>query len=611
MIPTPQAVAHKNYSTVTTLADLAPWLKACKEATIFAFDTETTSLNYMEAQLVGVSLCIEAGTAIYIPCGHDYVGAPEQISRPDLIAAIKPLLEDATQVICGQNLKYDINVLANYNIQWQAKIIDSMVQSYVLNSTASRHNMDALAQHYLDYQTVKYIDIAGKGVKQLTFNQVDIELASPYAAEDADITLRLAQHFSACLVLEPNLGKVYDTIERPLVPVLSRMERIGALVDAKVLGEQSQVIGKRLIELERDAYELAGEVFNLSSTQQLGAILYEKLGIPVTKKTPKGKPSTAEAVLQELAQDYELPKLLLQYRSLSKLKSTYTDKLPLEINPATGRIHTSYHQAVAATGRLSSSDPNLQNIPIRSAEGRQIRQAFVVPKGQVMVAADYSQIELRIMAHLSKDEGLLNAFATGQDVHKATAAEVFGVTVEQVSSDQRRSAKAINFGLIYGMSAFGLAKQLGISRAQSQDYIGRYFTRYPGVQEYMDHTKAIAAEQGYVETIYGRRLYLPDIKASNAIARQAAERTAINAPMQGTAADIIKRAMVSVDAWLASSGLNARMTMQVHDELIFEVDASQVDKLVVGIKSAMEGAAELLVPLIVDVGVGDNWDQAH
>ena len=611
VIPTPQVVAHKNYSTVTTLADLALWLKACKEATIFAFDTETTSLNYMEAQLVGVSLCIEVGTAIYIPCGHDYVGAPEQISRPDLIAAIKPLLEDATQVICGQNLKYDINVLANYNIQWQAKIIDSMVQSYVLNSTASRHNMDALAQHYLDYQTVKYIDIAGKGVKQLTFNQVDIELASPYAAEDADITLRLAQHFSACLVLEPKLEKVYDTIERPLVPVLSRMERIGALVDAKVLGEQSQVIGKRLIELERDAYELAGEVFNLSSTQQLGAILYEKLGIPVTKKTPKGKPSTAEAVLQELAQDYELPKLLLQYRSLSKLKSTYTDKLPLEINPATGRIHTSYHQAVAATGRLSSSDPNLQNIPIRSAEGRQIRQAFVVPKGQVMVAADYSQIELRIMAHLSKDEGLLNAFATGQDVHKATAAEVFGVTVEQVSSDQRRSAKAINFGLIYGMSAFGLAKQLGISRAQSQDYIGRYFTRYPGVQEYMDHTKAIAAEQGYVETIYGRRLYLPDIKASNAIARQAAERTAINAPMQGTAADIIKRAMVSVDAWLASSGLNARMTMQVHDELIFEVDASQVDKLVVGIKSAMEGAAELLVPLIVDVGVGDNWDQAH
>ena len=609
--PEHQTVTTKQYTTVTTLTELAPWLKACKEATIFAFDTETTSLNYMEAQLVGISLCIEVGTAVYVPCGHDYVGAPEQISRPDLIAAIKPLLEDATQVICGQNLKYDINVLANYDIEWQAKMIDSMVQSYVLNSTASRHNMDALAQHYLNYQTVKYIDIAGKGVKQLTFNQIDIEQASPYAAEDADITLRLAQYFSACLALEPKLENVYDTIERPLVNVLSRMERVGALVDAKVLGEQSQVIGKRLIELERDAYELAGEVFNLSSTQQLGAILYEKLGIPVTKKTPKGKPSTAEAVLQELAQEYELPKLLLQYRSLSKLKSTYTDKLPLEINPSTGRIHTSYHQAVAATGRLSSSDPNLQNIPIRSSEGRQIRQAFVVPKGQVMVAADYSQIELRIMAHLSKDEGLLNAFATGQDVHKATAAEVFGVTVEQVTSDQRRSAKAINFGLIYGMSAFGLAKQLGISRAQSQDYIGRYFTRYPGVQEYMDQTKILAADQGYVETIYGRRLYLPDIKASNAIARQASERTAINAPMQGTAADIIKRAMVRVDEWLASSGLNARMTMQVHDELIFEVDSNQVDALVVGIKSAMEGAAELLVPLIVDVGVGENWDQAH
>ena len=611
VVPVPAVVTTKHYTTVATLAELAPWLEACRTASVFAFDTETTSLNYMEAQLVGISLCIEAGTAVYVPCGHDYVGAPEQISRPDLIAAIKPMLEDAKQVICGQNLKYDINVLANYDITWQAQIIDSMVQSYVLNSTASRHNMDALAQHYLDYQTVKYIDIAGKGVKQLTFNQIDIEQAGPYAAEDADITLRLAQYFAECLALEPKLAAVYDAIERPLVKVLSRMERIGALVDAKVLGEQSQVIGKRLIELERDAYELAGEVFNLSSTQQLAAILYEKLGIPVTKKTPKGKPSTAEAVLQELAQEYELPKLLLQYRSLSKLKSTYTDKLPLEINPATGRIHTSYHQAVAATGRLSSSDPNLQNIPIRSSEGRQIRQAFIVPKGQVMVAADYSQIELRIMAHLSGDEGLLKAFAAGQDVHKATAAEVFGVTVEQVTSDQRRSAKAINFGLIYGMSAFGLAKQLGISRAQSQDYIGRYFTRYPGVQEYMDQTKTTAAAQGYVETLYGRRLYLPDIKASNAIARQASERTAINAPMQGTAADIIKRAMIKVDDWLASSGLNARMTMQVHDELIFEVDAAQVDTLVAGVKAKMEGAAELLVPLIVDVGVGENWDQAH
>jgi DNA polymerase-1 len=609
--PSVATVATKNYTTVSTLTELEPWLKACADAAVFAFDTETTSVNYMDAQLVGISLCIEAGTAVYVPCGHDYVGAPEQISRPDLIAAIKPLLEDPSQVICGQNLKYDINVLANYDITWQAKIIDSMVQSYVLNSTASRHNMDALAQHYLDYQTVKFVDIAGKGAKQLTFNQIDIEQAGPYAAEDADITLRLAQYFSTCLAQEPALADVYETIERPLINVLSRMERTGALVDAKVLGEQSQVIGKRLVELEREAYELAGEVFNLASTQQLGAILYEKLGIPITKKTPKGKPSTAEAVLQELAQNYELPKLLLEYRSLSKLKSTYTDKLPLEINRATGRIHTSYHQAVAATGRLSSSDPNLQNIPIRSSEGRQIRQAFVVPKGQVMVAADYSQIELRIMAHLSKDEGLLNAFAAGQDVHKATAAEVFGVTVDQVTSDQRRSAKAINFGLIYGMSAFGLAKQLGITRGQSQDYIGRYFTRYPGVQEYMDQTKATAAQQGFVETLYGRRLYLPDIKASNGIARQASERTAINAPMQGTAADIIKRAMIKVDEWLASSGLNARMTMQVHDELIFEVDSAQVDALVAGVKSAMEGASELLVPLIVDVGVGENWDQAH
>ena len=610
-VPVPARVMTKNYTTIATLAELEPWLKACQKATVFAFDTETTSLNYMEAQLVGISLCVEAGTAVYVPCGHDYVGAPEQISRPDLIAAIKPLLEDSGQVICGQNLKYDINVLANYDITWQAQMIDSMVQSYVLNSTASHHNMDVLAQHYLDHQTVKYADIAGKGVKQLTFNQIDIEQAGPYAAEDADITLRLAQYFSECLLLEPELSSVYDTIERPLITVLSRMERTGALVEAKVLGEQSQVLGQRLVELERAAYELAGEVFNLASTQQLGAILYEKLGIPVTKKTPKGKPSTAEAVLQELAQEYELPKLLLEYRSLSKLKSTYTDKLPLEINPATGRIHTSYHQAVAATGRLSSSDPNLQNIPIRSSEGRQIRQAFVVPKGQVMVAADYSQIELRIMAHLSKDEGLLSAFAAGQDVHKATAAEVFGVTVDEVTIDQRRSAKAINFGLIYGMSAFGLAKQLGISRGQSQDYIGRYFSRYPGVQEYMDQTKEKAAQQGYVETLYGRRLYLPDIKARNAIARQASERTAINAPMQGTAADIIKLAMIKVDQWIASSGLNARMTMQVHDELIFEVDAAQVDALVTGVKAAMEGAAELLVPLIVDVGMGENWDQAH
>lgn len=609
--PVPAKVNEKDYTIASNMAQLEPWLAACKDAQIFAFDTETTSINYIDAELVGISLCVEAGKAVYVPCGHDYVGAPEQMDRGQLIEAIRPLLEDASQVVCGQNLKYDINVLAKYNINWQAQIVDSMVQSYVLNSTATRHNMDALAQHYLDYQTIKYADIAGKGTKQLPFNQIDLEQAAPYAAEDADITLRLAAHFSECLALEPELSKVYDDIERPLVNVLSRMERTGAMVDAKVLGEQSQAIGERLVALEREAYELAGEVFNLSSTQQLGAILYEKLGIPVTKKTPKGKPSTAEAVLQDLAQDYELPKLLLEYRSLSKLKSTYTDKLPLEINAATGRIHTSYHQAVAATGRLSSSDPNLQNIPIRSAEGRQIRQAFIVPKGQVMVAADYSQIELRIMAHLSKDEGLLSAFAAGQDVHKATAAEVFGVTVNEVTNDQRRSAKAINFGLIYGMSAFGLAKQLGISRGQSQDYIGRYFSRYPGVQEYMDQTKSAAAKLGYVETLYGRRLYLPDIKASNGMSRQAAERTAINAPMQGSAADIIKRAMINVDAWLNTSDLNARMTMQVHDELIFEVEEDQVDELISGVKSVMESAAELSVPLIVDVGIGSNWDQAH
>jgi DNA polymerase-1 len=609
--PVPAVVGATQYSIISTLAELEPWLAACRKAPVFAFDTETTSLNYMEAQLVGVSLCIEAGTAVYVPCGHDYVGAPEQISRPDLIAVLKPLLEDPSQVIAGQNFKYDINVLANYDIQWQAQVIDSMLQSYVLNSTASRHNMDALAQHYLDYQTVKYEDIAGKGAKQLSFNQIDLQEAGPYAAEDADITLRLTNYFGQCLAQEEKLASVYDSLEKPLIGVLSRMERIGALVDAKVLGEQSQAIGQRLIDLERQAYNLAGEEFNLSSTQQLGAILYEKMGIPVIKKTPKGKPSTAEAVLQELAQNHDLPKLLLEYRSLSKLKSTYTDKLPLEINPATGRIHTSYHQAVAATGRLSSSDPNLQNIPIRSAEGRQIRQAFIVPEGKLMVAADYSQIELRIMAHLSQDEGLLTAFATGQDVHKATAAEVFGVSPEEVTSDQRRSAKAINFGLIYGMSAFGLAKQLGISRAQSQDYIGRYFSRYPGVQEYMEQTKAKAAEQGFVETIYGRRLYLPDIKASNAITRQAAERTAINAPMQGTAADIIKRAMIAVDAWLSSSTLDARMIMQVHDELIFEVDKTQLDELIAGVRQAMEAAAKLDVPLIVDVGYGENWDQAH
>ena len=607
----PPQVTNTDYQLLLDEQQIIDYLQRCQGADYFAFDTETTSLDYMQAQLVGVSLSLEPGVAVYIPCAHDYVGAPDQIDRGRLIALLKPLLEDPQQLICGQNLKYDINVLANYGIQWQAQIKDSMLQSYVYNSTATRHNLDDLANVYLDHQTLKFTDIAGKGAKQLTFNQIDLEQAMPYAAEDADIALRLCLYFDQLLAQEASLTKVYKDIEQPLIPVLADIERTGAKVDAMALGLQSQSLGERLQELERHAHDLAGEIFNLASTKQLGGILYDKLGLPVLKKTPKGQPSTAEPVLQELAQDYELPRLLLEHRSLAKLKSTYTDKLPQQINKATGRIHTSYHQGVTATGRLSSSDPNLQNIPIRSSEGRRIRQAFVAPAGQIMLAADYSQIELRIMAHLSGDEGLLNAFAQGQDVHKATAAEVFEVAPDQVTGDQRRSAKAINFGLIYGMSAFGLAKQLGISRGESQDYIGRYFSRYPGVQEYMDNTRSQAADQGYVETIFGRRLYLPDINARNAIARQAAERTAINAPMQGSAADIIKLAMIRVSQWLQTAQLDARIIMQVHDELVFEVAQEQLSALQVGVKQAMEGAAQLQVPLLVDMGTGPDWDQAH
>ena len=607
----PPQVTNTDYQLLLDEQQIIDYLQRCQGAEYFAFDTETTSLDYMQAQLVGVSLSLEPGVAVYIPCAHDYVGAPEQIDRGRLIALLKPLLEDPQQLICGQNLKYDINVLANYGIQWQAQIKDSMLQSYVYNSTATRHNLDDLASVYLDHQTLKFTDIAGKGAKQLTFNQIDLEQAMPYAAEDADIALRLCLYFDQLLAQEASLTKVYKDIEQPLIPVLADIERTGAKVDAMALGLQSQSLGERLQELERHAHDLAGEIFNLASTKQLGGILYDKLGLPVLKKTPKGQPSTAEPVLQELAQDYELPRLLLEHRSLAKLKSTYTDKLPQQINKATGRIHTSYHQGVTATGRLSSSDPNLQNIPIRSSEGRRIRQAFVAPAGQIMLAADYSQIELRIMAHLSGDEGLLNAFAQGQDVHKATAAEVFEVAPDQVTGDQRRSAKAINFGLIYGMSAFGLAKQLGISRGESQDYIGRYFSRYPGVQEYMDNTRTQAADQGYVETIFGRRLYLPDINARNAIARQAAERTAINAPMQGSAADIIKLAMIRVSQWLQTAQMDARMIMQVHDELVFEVAQEQLSALQAGVKQAMEGAAQLQVPLLVDMGTGPDWDQAH
>ncbi|MCP4788720.1 MAG: DNA polymerase I [Gammaproteobacteria bacterium] len=609
--PVPVSVNTTDYQLLLNEADVQAWLQRCRNRTGFAFDTETTSLDYMEAQLVGISLAVQPGEAVYIPCGHDYVGAPDQISRARLIELLKPLLEDPSQLICGQNLKYDMNVLAKYGIHWQAQIKDSMLQSYVHNSTATRHNLDDLANHYLDHQNLKYEDIAGKGVKQLTFNQIDLEQALPYAAEDADIALRLCLYFDDLLALEPSLAKVYEDIEQPLITVLANMERTGAKVDAMSLGMQSQNIGQRMQQLERSAHDQAGEIFNLASTKQLGGILYDKLGLPVLKKTPKGQPSTAEPVLQELAQDYELPQLLLEHRSLAKLKSTYTDKLPLQINKGTGRIHTSYHQGVTATGRLSSSDPNLQNIPIRTAEGRRVRHAFVPPAGQMMMAADYSQIELRIMAHLSADPGLVTAFANGQDVHRATAAEVFEVAPDQVTSDQRRSAKAINFGLIYGMSAFGLAKQLGISRGEGQDYIGRYFSRYPGVQDYMDNTRSQAADLGYVETIFGRRLYLPDIKARNAIARQAAERTAINAPMQGSAADIIKLAMIHVHQWLAKQDLDARMIMQVHDELVFEVAEAQLTALQAGVKEAMEGAAQLNVPLVVDIGVGGNWDEAH
>ena len=609
--PVPVSVNTTDYQLLLNEADVQAWLQRCRNRTGFAFDTETTSLDYMEAQLVGISLAVQPGEAVYIPCGHDYVGAPDQISRARLIELLKPLLEDPSQLICGQNLKYDMNVLAKYGIHWQAQIKDSMLQSYVHNSTATRHNLDDLANHYLDHQNLKYEDIAGKGVKQLTFNQIDLEQALPYAAEDADIALRLCLYFDDLLALEPSLAKVYEDIEQPLITVLANMERTGAKVDAMALGMQSQNIGQRMQQLERSAHDQAGEIFNLASTKQLGGILYDKLGLPVLKKTPKGQPSTAEPVLQELAQDYELPQLLLEHRSLAKLKSTYTDKLPLQINKGTGRIHTSYHQGVTATGRLSSSDPNLQNIPIRTAEGRRVRHAFVPPAGQMMMAADYSQIELRIMAHLSADPGLVTAFANGQDVHRATAAEVFEVAPDQVTSDQRRSAKAINFGLIYGMSAFGLAKQLGISRGEGQDYIGRYFSRYPGVQDYMDNTRSQAADLGYVETIFGRRLYLPDIKARNAIARQAAERTAINAPMQGSAADIIKLAMIHVHQWLAKQDLDARMIMQVHDELVFEVAEAQLTALQAGVKEAMEGAAQLNVPLVVDIGVGGNWDEAH
>ena len=608
----PAVTIKTDYRCILDEAEFDEWLARLQAAPLFAFDTETTSLDYMEARVVGVSFAIEPGKAAYVPFGHDYLGAPVQLTEAVVLGKLKPLLEDPTRLKVGQNLKYDRNVLLNHGIELQGIAYDTMLESYVLNSTASRHDMDSLARRYLNAETISFEEIAGKGVKQLTFNQIELEQAAPYAAEDADITLRLHQTLWGKLSAEPGLAKVFSEIELPLLPVLARMERLGTTIEPKLLHQQSQEIEVRLAELEKQAHELAGQEFNLSSPKQLGEILFTKLGLPIIKKTPKGAPSTAEEVLAELAETYDLPRLLMEHRGLAKLKSTYTDKLPLMIKPQTGRVHTSYHQAVAATGRLSSTDPNLQNIPVRNEQGRRIRQAFIPCAGYKLVAADYSQIELRIMAHLSGDKGLLTAFAEGKDIHKATAAEVFGVALDAVTSDMRRSAKAINFGLIYGMSAFGLAKQLGIGRAEAQKYMDLYFERYPGVLEYMERTRQQADAQGYVETLFGRRLYLPDIKSRNAGLRKAAERAAINAPMQGTAADIIKRAMINVDGWIRGiEDQSIRMLMQVHDELVFEIREEKLEEYIALIKEKMSGAAELDVPLVVEAGTGDNWDQAH
>ena len=600
------------FHTILTEEAFADWLQRLTKAPLFAFDTETTSVDAQQARLVGISFAVAEGEAAYVPLAHSYMGVPEQLNKQTVLDALRPLLEDPTIIKVCQNGKYDINVLARYDIAVQGVLFDTMLESYVFNSTATRHDMDSLASRYLDRSTISFQDVAGKGAKQLTFDQVDLNIAGPYAAEDAEITLCLHNRLIKQVQAVPSLLKVLEQIEMPLMPVLARIERYGALVDAHLLGQQSLELAAKLTELERQTFDLAGEEFNLASPKQLGVILYEKLGLPVLAKTAKGQPSTAEAVLSGLAeQGHELPVLLMEYRSLSKLKSTYTDRLPEQINPLTGRIHTSYHQAVTATGRLSSSDPNLQNIPIRTAEGRRIRQAFIAPKGYKLLAADYSQIELRIMAHLAQDPGLLDAFRHDRDVHKATASEVFGVALEEVTHDQRRNAKAINFGLIYGMSAHGLAKQIGCERGEAQMYMDRYFTRYPGVQDYMERTREQAREQGYVETLFGRRLYLPEINAKNANIRKGAERTAINAPMQGSAADIIKRAMITVDQWLAQSGLDARVILQVHDELVVEVREDQVDALRDGLLPLMSAGADLDVPLVVEAGVGDNWDQAH
>jgi DNA polymerase-1 len=605
-------IDRSQYETILDQQAFSNWLDKLKAADVFAFDTETDSLDYMVANLVGVSFATEEGVAAYVPVAHDYLDAPEQLDRDWVLEQLKPILEDDAQAKVGQNLKYDASVLARYGIEMKGIKHDTMLASYVYNSVGGKHDMDSLALRFLQHSCISFEQIAGKGKKQLTFNQIELEQASPYAAEDADVTLRLHNRLLANIEQDEKLKTIYEEVEVPLVPVLSRIERTGVLIDDMKLAAQSQEIALRLDELEQQAFEIAEQEFNMNSPKQLQAILFEKMGLPVVKKTPSGTPSTNEEVLQELALDYPLPKLILEYRGLAKLKSTYTDKLPKMINPETGRVHTSYHQAVTATGRLSSTDPNLQNIPIRNDEGRRIRQAFIAPHGYKIMAVDYSQIELRIMAHLSGDKALLDAFQQGKDIHAATAAEIIGVDIEQVSAEQRRRAKAVNFGLIYGMSAFGLAKQLGIPRGEAQQYMDTYFERYPGVMQYMEDTRSAAAEQGYVETIFGRRLHLPEIKSRNGMRRKAAERAAINAPMQGTAADIIKKAMLLVDEWIESQGQGrVKLLMQVHDELVFEVQESALAEIESKVQELMESAAQLDVPLIAEAGHGDNWDQAH
>jgi DNA polymerase-1 len=607
----PTQASAGDYRKIVSQQAMDSWLVRLAAAALVSFDTETDSLDYMRARIVGVSFAIAPGEAAYVPLTHDYAGAPEQLNLETVLAALKPLLEDAARPKLGHHLKYDMHILANYGIALAGQRYDSMLESYVLDSVATRHDMDSTAEKYLGIKTIHFEDVAGKGAKQITFNQVDVDRATEYSAEDADVTLRLHLALWPKIEALPRLKQLYETIEQPLVAVLYRMERTGVLVDPELLKIQSAQLAARMLELQAQAHIEAGGAFNVDSPKQLQEILFGKLGIPVIRKTPTGQPSTAEDVLEELAAAHSLPKLILEYRGVAKLKSTYTEKLPEQINPQTGRIHTSYHQGVAATGRLSSTDPNLQNIPIRTPEGRRIRQAFVAPPGHSLIAADYSQIELRIMAHLSGDEALLRAFAEDRDIHRATAAEVFGTSLAAVSADQRRSAKAINFGLIYGMSAFGLARQLGIGRGEAQKYVELYFERYPGVKRYMDETRRQAREAGFVETVFGRRLYLPEIQSRNQALRQYAERSAINAPMQGTAADIIKRAMIDVDAWLQSSRVPARLIMQVHDELVLEAADSAVQSVSEQLRERMANAAQLKVPLKVDVGVGRNWDEAH